>query len=147
MLRFIAVSDRSGMPIRVRTCAQTSSHVAAWIQWTRSCVAERVKPLRLATLSRRCGLSLTDHPGRVQTVEVVYAFFLLHAVAAPVVAAGVQIALYDLANVSIFDLHLVAESDALLRSIGLQHVICEIPLEDDARFFGSGGDDDVQRHV
>src|SRR4051794_33521620 len=133
MLRFIAVSDRCGMPPQVRTCARNSSHEAACIQWTRSCVAEPVKPLRLATLSRRCGLNLTDHHGSVQTVEVVHAFFLLHAVAAPVVAAGVQIALYDLANVSIFDLHLIAECDALLRSIGLQHVIGEIPLEDNAR--------------
>src|ERR1039458_121013 len=53
---------------------------------------------------------LCQHEFAVHLVKGVDTFFLLHAVAAAVVAAGVEIFLDDLADADVFDLDLVAES-------------------------------------
>lgn len=53
--------------------------------------------------------SLFRHELAVHLVEGMDAFFLLHAVASTVVAAGVEILLHDLADADVFSLNLVAE--------------------------------------
>ena len=58
---------------------------------------------------RRTQLRKSGHELAVHLMEGVDAFFLLHAVAAAVVAAGVEILLHDLADAGVFDLNLVAE--------------------------------------
>ena len=58
---------------------------------------------------RRTQLRKSGHELAVHLVEGVDAFFLLHAVAATVIAAGVEILLHHLADAGVFDLNLVAE--------------------------------------
>src|SRR3954466_1461310 len=80
-------------------------------------------------------------------MKVMQAFLLLNAVAAAVVAAGMQIAVDDFANVPILKLDLIAEVDALLRSIRLEDLISEIPFEDDGRSLRRRRHCNVERHV
>ena len=89
------------------------------------------------------GLEL--HGLGVESVPVVEGALLLGAVASAVVGLGLEIAVDDFANVSVFDLDLVAEADGLL--CGLGAVAEEVPLEDGDAGLGSGGEDDVERDV
>src|SRR6202795_1531519 len=107
----------------------------------RWCQRRRGKP-RLYTKR-----SLHRHEFAVHLVEGVDAFFVLHAVAAAVIAAGVQILLHDFADADLFGLNLVAEGHSFAGSFAPQISLGQIPFKNRQRALGLQGQDDVERDV
>src|SRR6202795_4552382 len=107
----------------------------------RWCQRRRGKP-RLYTKR-----SLHRHEFAVHLVEGVDAFFVLHAVAAAVIAAGVQILLHDFADADVFGLNLVAEGHSFAGGFAPQISLGQIPFKNCQRALGPQGQDDVERDV
>src|SRR6267154_73789 len=80
-------------------------------------------------------------------MECMKPFFLLHTVAAAVVAGGMQILLDDLADAGVLHLNFIAESQCFAGSFAPQILFRQIPFKNRERAFWPERQDDIERYV
>jgi len=80
-------------------------------------------------------------------MECVHTFFLCDAVAAPFVAAGVQVLLHPFADRDILNLHLVTEFGGIARRRTGQGGFGQVKIKDGQRSFGFERKDDIQGNI
>ena len=87
------------------------------------------------------------HPLRIHAMKCMHAFLLLHAVAAPRIAARTQILLHALADGNIFDLDLVAEFHRSLRRRAAMFLLRQIPFKNRQRALRLERQHNIQRNI